>query len=68
MPEMTVSAVPSAQPAFPCGRNQQVWFRKTGSALSAALLSLGVVVDLWLDTSVYTTVAASYVASSYGPS
>jgi len=48
---MTVSAVPSAQPAFPCGRNQQVWFRKTGSALTAALLALGVVADLWLGTS-----------------
>jgi len=48
---MIVSAVPWAQPAFPCGRNQQVWFRKTGSALTAALLSLGVVADLWLGTS-----------------
>jgi len=48
---MTASAVLSAQPAFPCGRNKLVWFRKTGSALTAALLSLGVVADLWLGTS-----------------
>ena len=48
---MTVSAVPSAQPAFPCRRNQQVWFKKTGSALTTTLLSLGVLADLWLGTS-----------------
>ena len=39
------TTVPSAQPAFPCGRNQQVCFRKTGSALTTAFLSLGVVAD-----------------------
>ena len=47
---MTVSTVRSAQPAFPRGRNHQVWFRKTGSALTSALLSLSVVADIWLGT------------------
>jgi len=48
---MTVSTVRSAQAAFPRRRNHQVWFRKTGSALTSALLSLSVVADLWLGTS-----------------
>jgi len=41
----------SARPAFPCGRNQQVCVVQTGSALTAALLSLGAVAELWLGTS-----------------
>jgi len=36
---------------IPWEKNQQVWFRKMESALTAALLSLGVVADLWLGTS-----------------
>jgi len=45
--------------------NQQVWFRKTGSALTAALLSLGVVVDLWLGTSQCITAAGCFVRDSH---
>jgi len=56
---MTVPVVPSAQPAFPCGRNQQ------GSAMTAALLFLGVFADLWLGTSQCSAQreAASYLTA-----
>jgi len=45
---MTESAMPSVQLAFTCGRNLPDWFRKMGSTRMAALLSLGMVADLWL--------------------